>query len=717
MAVQAKEKRRKKPVGNIMDGPEVEAGKKGDKEMENNVETDEQMPSAQFETRSVAEGPIPNTDDITAGSPFESQHQVFGDIPDVRLPLKSMYDGTGDWPQRVPAGGTQYSWSGIGFPNDKSLVVGKYEEDTKVDTTEASIMELARDIADIKRKAPMEISDGPVERREMDNRVIELFSVHGRTVCRIKLEDVDALAAGSPYSASRVSRLVEQEITKAIGDQPELRVEQWVTAHVLLSMAGQIEGRTDDYWRKARGLAQQQLHLNQDLEGEVRKQMEGYLDKKDAAFSKMLEFVIQGCPRRTFNPYHQARRDEYAVANSLFYKVENTEIVLVLDKSDNTILFQCTNVFQKLLTKAVQTAVAKDFETYSSLVPVPTPDMTRHGLHWIDWLLQRPELDFRNPENDPCLAKSGEPQKTPSLRCQTANSTDLGVYHIGYRCKTGDPNGRDTPGPTKDSPGKRVPDDGHVYHQLAKLRYSALGACTEISKFFFEILDPDLLQQYIHVANEVSKLESIPFGTRRSAEPFVMRALLVNLMTNEHKDTGDWRHGYAFLLPLGDFEGGDLVLRELGLQIQSPPGCCQMFRGRELRHSITKWTGRRFVCVNVTQEAVRKWAFRQMGEDVQDSPTGSASTDGNLADCIDKEPEDVVPEDQRVECDRERIPERYMETDESNESGSGESEASLRPTVPVPAKSQGKWRVESSSDASGEGSDGASLSVKRRKEV
>lgn len=653
----------------------------------------------------------------TEGNPFGPQYQVFGDVPNVRLPLKSMYDGTGDWPKRVSAGGTQYSWSGIGFPHDKSLVVGRYEEDTKIDTSEASIMELAKDVADIQKKAPEEIADGLVDRQVEDNRVIELFSVHGWSVCRIKFEDVDTLAAGSSYSASKVSKLIERKISKAIGDQLDLRVEHWVTAHVLLSMAGQIEGRTEDYWKKARGLAQQQLHLNRDLEGEVQKQMANGMSGGDAAFSKILELVTQGCPRKTFNPYHQARRDEYAVANGLFYKVRNTDIVLVLDKSDNTILFQCTEVFEKLLTRAIQKAVVKDFETYSSLVPVPTPDMTRHGLHWIDWLLQRPELDFRNHKNDPRLAKSGEPLKVLSLHRQTAKLANLGVYHIGYRCKTGDPNGRDTPGPTKDSPGKRVPDDGHVYHQLAKLRYSALGACTEISKFFFQILDPALLQQYISVADEVNKLESIPFGTRRSGEPFVMRALLVNLMTNEHKDTGDWRHGYAFLLPLGDFEGGDLLLRELGLQIQSPPGCCQIFRGRELRHSITKWTGRRFVCVNVTHEAVRKWAFRQMGEDVKDSPTGGTSASGNLADCIDREPEDVVPEDQLVECDRERIPERYMETDEEDASGSGESEASLGPRVPLPVTSQSKRRVQRSSDASAEGSDAVPFSVKRRKET
>lgn len=194
-----------------------EARNKDEEEAKQTIETDEQMTSAQLEPRVVVEGLTSNMHESTAGSHFESQHQVFGDVPDVRLPLKSMYDGTGDWPKRVPAGGTQYSWSGIGFHHDKSLVIGKYEEDTKIDTSEASIIDVAKDIADIQKKAPEEIADGSVERQVQDNRVIEQFSVHGRTVCRIKFGDVDAFAAGSPYSASKVSKLIERKISKAMG--------------------------------------------------------------------------------------------------------------------------------------------------------------------------------------------------------------------------------------------------------------------------------------------------------------------------------------------------------------------------------------------------------------------------------------------------------------------------------------------------------------------
>lgn len=258
-----------------------------------------------------------------------------------------------------------------------------------------------------------------------------------------------------------------------------------------------------------------------------------------------------------------------------------------------------------------------------------------------------------------------------------------------------------------------MPEDGNVLHQLNKLRYSAFGACTEISRFFFQILDPELLQEYTRVADEVAKLDYIHFQTRRgSREPFLMRALLVNLMTYEHKDTGDWHHGFAFLLPVGNFSGGDLVLRELGLQVEAPPGCMQMFRGRELRHSISKWTGRRFVCVNVTHEAVRRWARRSMGEEATGTPTSQAPS--IMADCIGVEPEDVVPEDQGEE-------EMYHWLDESEDeledSARGGSEASVPSNSGRKRPATSKHRASSSSDASAEASDQNAAKTKRQKKA
>lgn len=51
-----------------------------------------------------------------------------------------------------------------------------------------------------------------------------------------------------------------------------------------------------------------------------------------------------------------------------------------------------------------------------------------------------------------------------------------------------------------------------------------------------------------------------------------------------------------------------MLIRQLGLHMERPSGCAQFMRGKELFHSIDKWTGRRFGVVNVTHQAVRMHA-------------------------------------------------------------------------------------------------------------
>ncbi|KAG6355146.1 hypothetical protein INS49_004227 [Diaporthe citri] len=702
LAIQAKDRLKNKRNSKSKKTSDDCADQKQEEAQPVNVETDPQPEDPQIEAatipgaQSCADSPHETSqsgqESTESPIPWPDMPFAYGDFSTLRLPLKSMYDGSGQWPKRTRHGGKKYSWSNIGFPRDDSLLVPDFEENTHIDKDEPYTMELATDVNNIRYKDPKEIADGAVESLQEKNRTIETFTVHGRTVCRVKFSDVNAFGKGSPYSLSTMSKSIEQKINEDFRVPPNLQIERWVMAHVLLSMGGEIGGRTDDYWSRARSLAQQQLYVNPGLEVEARQQMEAGDHEKDPAFSKMLALVKKGCPMKAYNLYHQAQRNDYATENGLLYKVENTDIILVLDQSDNMILFQCGDVFKQLLTKAVQKLAAQSFETYSTLTPIPWPDMTRHGLHWISFLSERPDLDFRNQDNDPRLAKSG-------------------VFHIGARCEIGDPDGQKLPGPTKDNAGRRVSLRGHVFHQLVKLRYSAFGACTEMSKFFFQILEPTLMQQYIRVADEVAKL-GVPFQTRRSGEPFSMRALLVNLMTYEHQDTGDWHHGYAFLLPVGDFTGGDLVLRELGLQIEAPSGCLQMLRGRELRHSITKWSGRRFVCVNVTHESVRRWALRSLGEEVNEEKT--SRTHSILSDCIDKEPEDVVPEDQREEEMSHWLPESE---DELGESVHGGSEASLPSEPERERPSKSKHRAASSSDASAEASDQNAGNAKRQKKA
>jgi Oxygenase domain of the 2OGFeDO superfamily len=333
------------------------------------------------------------------------------------------------------------------------------------------------------------------------------------------------------------------------------------------------------------------LYLDPDLETTA---MEHLKQPKDAALEEMLAVTKAAIPKQSYNGYYQAQRDKYAVLNRLFHHI-NADLVIVLNKNGEVIAFQCCAAVKILLSEAVQESIVEGLETYSTIHAVPAPDATRHGLHWIEWLKEHPEFDFRNPDNDLRKAKSG-------------------VLHGGCHCAVGHNAGSGGVSGTVDTApsGAHVKDCPHLIQQQEILRYCVLGACTEVLKFFFRVLDPALLAEYEKVAAEVAKTD-IRFQTRRDGSDFsVKNAILVNLMTTDHRDKSDWVRGFAALLPVGEYTGGDLLLRQLGLRIESPPGCVQFIRGHELSHSITKWNGRRFVIVSVIHEAVRKWALEQI---------------------------------------------------------------------------------------------------------
>lgn len=181
-------------------------------------------------------------------------------------------------------------------------------------------------------------------------------------------------------------------------------------------------------------------------------------------------------------------------------------------------------------------------------------------------------------------------------------------------------------------------DGGHRLQQFEKLRHGPFKLCTQMLRQLFADLDPSLLSDYESVAKEVAKLRHLDdTSTIGQDDPFVLRSLLINLMTYEKRYTSTWHRGLVGQVVMGDYHGGDILLRELGLQIESKPESLQLFRGRELRHATTAWNGRRFVVVHSVHEAVKRWAFRRLGRPIP--PDVSA-----LDDDLDIDQEDVVPE-------------------------------------------------------------------------
>lgn len=230
--------------------------------------------------------------------------------PPVRL--ESVYGDSRDWPKSAKTlgikGAIQYSWSNIGFPNDPELSVQDLEEKADIDKDNLNIVALSQDVLDVKNKNAEDIADEGTLRTEYDTgRTIELFELNGRHVAKVVIEGVDARQRGMDYKKLKTAKAFESIVDREYQvKKPSLETEHRVMAHVLLCRGGQIGGKTRDYWKTARSLAQQHIYLDHGLDEVVQNRFETIKD--DMAFSKMLETAKTCVKQNAFNPYYQAQR-------------------------------------------------------------------------------------------------------------------------------------------------------------------------------------------------------------------------------------------------------------------------------------------------------------------------------------------------------------------------------------------------------------------------
>jgi hypothetical protein len=120
---------------------------------------------------------------------------------------------------------------------------------------------------------------------------------------------------------------------------------------------------------------------------------------------------------------------------------------------------------------------------------------------------------------------------------------------------------------------------------------------------------------------EAKNKRSVP----RDSDIFSYRALLVNLWTRPHRDINDWKEGWAWIVPFGDFSGGDFCVTELRRRIPFPAGAVLGLRGGALEHWTTRWTGNsRYSLVHTFHEYVRDWNWT--GESSDDPPEKEGSS-------------------------------------------------------------------------------------------
>lgn len=75
------------------------------------------------------------------------------------------------------------------------------------------------------------------------------------------------------------------------------------------------------------------------------------------------------------------------------------------------------------------------------------------------------------------------------------------------------------------------------------------------------------------------------------------RAIIFNRRSGEHRDGGDDPLAWAFLIVLGDFVNGEMVLKDVNLRTRYLPGDVIIMRGNVLWHEVESYIGTERICM------------------------------------------------------------------------------------------------------------------------
>jgi hypothetical protein len=109
---------------------------------------------------------------------------------------------------------------------------------------------------------------------------------------------------------------------------------------------------------------------------------------------------------------------------------------------------------------------------------------------------------------------------------------------------------------------------------------------------YFKILEPNLYKIYRRI-----KLEKRNFGAWSNC---ALNAKIKNSGMKEHIDSHDFRNGYCWVVPFGDFTGGDIEFPELNLRIPFEAGDVIYFQSFNLIHKVNNFEGDRMSIVMYT---------------------------------------------------------------------------------------------------------------------
>ncbi|KAI1074734.1 hypothetical protein F5B20DRAFT_595935 [Whalleya microplaca] len=293
-----------------------------------------------------------------------------------------------------------------------------------------------------------------------------------------------------------------------------------------------------------------------------------------AQFTSNINIIEAEDRSRSQDFFYQHFKDSAAVADADIYCRIEEDVFILLDKNGDILVGSVSCLFQTLFGSTTMDKVTDAIRKWTTITPLPAPDTARH---MVDEIKRRehPELDIE-------LATT----------IKELEERAMCVVHLLHRAV--------------------IESDGPDYPNeiLPKFRRGVLGLTSEVARFLVAALAPKYYDECIESWDFLPEEKRLPVSEPNWS---TLMVLGYNSFTERHADSGDLKFGFAVLVALGAYEGGDMCFPQLGLKLDYKPGCCMMFRGAELQHFVADWTGNRIFLIYTNQQAVRNYIDRRRG--------------------------------------------------------------------------------------------------------
>ncbi|KAK7955241.1 hypothetical protein PG988_015935 [Apiospora saccharicola] len=455
-----------------------------------------------------------------------------------------------------------------------------------------------------------------------DNReeTIVNFRLKSLSVRLMHCKDVD-MDLNEPFLTTRRFRSAQDAAKMAFDEDPmTVPIQQIVMARRVLRVEGSLRAAlavADQSNKKAqrkfleglRSDAREEFWL--DWSPSERDALRQTVNQPNSANVERLLVAIRGgwspaWNSKRYNPdFFQHYLKDSISARSVWQLVD-VDLLVVTDCRRRVIFANLERAAQLLFGEELAGKLAETIDMWSFFTPMPLPETTRHVVdHYVRRL--HPELD---------IAKA---------TVENLHRAKMAVAHYGCWSSCGDPHGKHVVR-TYDARFVRSVN-AEEYPQLVFPEFgrSVFGHCTEIVRFLVQNAAPEHYSLCRAVYDQLSP--DVRLATTK--EDFLsLFALGINGYTQRHTDSGDMVGGYAGLITLGSYTGGNLCIPDLGIKVTYAPGACTILRGDKMEHLVTDYSGPRYFVIGTNHEAVKRWAVRRM-PGYQDEPgTESAAEAG-----------------------------------------------------------------------------------------